>query len=57
MPSIGSSGEGADMLMVGVDMGTTRALNEVVAEGVCVAAWGLSVLVAIGTGHLGQQRS
>lgn len=48
--SMGSPGDGADIWMVGVRMGTVRALigsSEVSARGVL---WGLSMAVAICTG-------
>jgi hypothetical protein len=52
VPSIGSPGEGADMLIVGVGMGTTRAPIELEGvSGKCVAMRGLSILVAIGPRH------
>lgn len=52
VPSMGSPGEGADMLMVGVVIGTTRAPIELVGvSGRCVAIRGLSILVAIGPKH------
>jgi hypothetical protein len=52
VPSMGSPGEGADMLIVGVVIGTTRApIESAGASGKCVAIRGLSILVAIGSEH------